>query len=227
MESAPWPRRSSKFFSVSFPATYQRRYTAYAFFYGSAGRRRRPGVIAGRLRPLCGGQRRPSRSAAIPLWPSPGAPATDGQGLPWFGRRADRRFSGGPARVVPCRRTECRDPPDPGRPDRLRHGQPEFQPGADRLRPRPAGRDWRRQRADPRRRGAQGEPLRHHRAQGPQRHRLVRPHRRRAGRRSDLGERPVRAARSRRQAVRPRHRRHEGVPGRRARPRPRVRRRQA
>ena len=43
------------------------------------------------------------------------------------------------------------------------------------------------------------------------RHRAVRPHRRRAGGQPGLGHRSLRAGRARRQALRPRHLRHEGL----------------
>ncbi len=74
-----------------------------------------------------------------------------------------------------------------------------------------SARAWRRQRARADAGRAEGQPVRHHRACRCRRHRTLGPHRRGAGDEPGLGHRSVHARRARRQAVRPRRLRHEGL----------------
>ena len=100
---------------------------------------------------------------------------------------------------------------------RLRHDQPQDQHPAHRLRRGLPGQARHREPTGADAGRAQGEPLCHHRPAGRRRPRPVGPHRRGAGGRAGLGYRSIHARRARRQALRPRHLRHEGVSGLRAR----------
>ncbi|SPA49555.1 protein of unknown function [Cupriavidus taiwanensis] len=97
---------------------------------------------------------------------------------------------------------------------RVRHHQPQFQPGTDRVGARPFPGQGVEAASELQPATGQGQPVRH-RARGQwrnqRRHRAVGPYRRGAGGRPGLDHRPVQAGGARRQAVRPRHLRHEGL----------------
>ena len=102
----------------------------------------------------------------------------------------------------------------------VRHHLAQLQPRADPVHPGLSRRVRRPEHAGAQRRRHQGQPVRHDRARGRGRHRAVGPHRRRAGRRPALGHRSLDPDReARRQSLRPRHLRHEGLHRRRAQPR--------
>ena len=94
---------------------------------------------------------------------------------------------------------------------RLRHDEPQDQPPAHRF----VESYLRRHGVDsarvPTPDGAEGQPVRHHRACRCRRHCALRPHRRGAGDGPGLEHRSVHAGRARRQALRPRRLRHEGL----------------
>ena len=108
-------------------------------------------------------------------------------------------------------------------PGGVRHHLAQLQPRADPLHPRLPRRFRRREHAGAQRRGHQGQPLRLDRPRPRRRHRAVGPHRRGAGRRPALDHRSLDAHREgRRQPLRPRHLRHEGLRRRLPRQRPRL-----
>ena len=103
----------------------------------------------------------------------------------------------------------------------VRHHVAQFQSRSDRGHPRLSRGVRRRQHAGAQCRGHQGQSVRHHRPGDRRRHRAVGPYRRRAGRRPAVEHGSLDPDReARRQPLRPRHLRHEGLHRRRAEPRP-------